>query len=153
MVNILVSEGYGKGRLNLQRLVEVLSRNAAIHYGLFPKKGTLTIGADADFAIVDLTKKWTIDPNASFMKNRYTPFRGMSLCGKVVKTILRGQLVYEEKQSETLGKIMVSAGFGKFVRRQSMAALNNSLKFDRYRAVSSDFFDNVHRKNVANVIS
>jgi allantoinase len=153
MVNILLSEGYGKGRLTLERVVEVLSRNAAIHYGLFPKKGSLAIGADADFAIVDLAKRWTIDANVSFMKNKYTPLHGMPLCGKVVKTILRGRLVYEEKPSETQGRIMAAPGCGQFVRRQSITALKNSLQFDRYRAIASDFFDNVHRKNIANVIS
>ncbi len=153
MVNILVSEGYNKGRLSLQRLVEVLSRNAAIHYGLFPKKGTIAIGADADLAIVDLKKAWKIDQAVSFMKNKYTPLHGLPLQGKVVKTVLRGQLVYDEKPSEVQGRILVAPGYGQYVTRQSVQALENTLKFSNYRAVSADFFDNVHRKNIANVIS
>ncbi|QTF08604.1 dihydroorotase [Brenneria izadpanahii] len=153
MVNILVSEGYNKERLTLQRLVEVLSRNAAVHYGLFPKKGAMSVGADADFAIIDLNKRWAIDKDISFMKNKYTPLHGMELTGKVVKTVLRGQLVYEEKAQETKGTIMVKPGFGQFVRRQSIQQLANQITFANYRAISSDLFDNVHRKNVNNVIS
>lgn len=153
MVNILVSEGYNKGRLTLQRLVDVLSRNAAIHYGLFPKKGAMLIGADADFAIIDLEKEWSIDQDVSFMKNRYTPLHGLSLTGKVVKTVLRGQLVYEEQDDEIKGTLKVAPGYGEFVKRQSVQQLPNVIEFDHYRAISSDLFNNVHRKNINNVIS
>ncbi len=152
MVNILVSEGYNKGRLTLEKLVEVLSRNAAIHYGLFPKKGALEIGSDADITIIDLAKEWTIDKNISFMKNKYTPLHGLKLKGKVCKTIVRGTLVYAETKEEAQGKILVEPGHGQFIRRVKTQELDNKLTFEHYRAISSDFFDNVHRRNVNNVI-
>lgn len=152
MVNILVSEGYNKGRLTLERLVEVLSRNAAIHYGLFPKKGALEIGSDADITIIDLEKEWTIDKDISFMKNKYTPLHGLKLKGKVCKTIVRGTMVYAEAKDEVQGKILVEPGYGQFVRRVKTQELENKLTFENYRAISSDFFDNVHRRNVNNVI-
>ncbi len=152
MVNILVSEGYNKGRLNLERLVEVLSKNAAIHYGLFPKKGAMSIGSDADLTIIDPKKEWSIHKDASFMKNKYTPLHGMKLTGKVVKTVLRGTLVYEEAAHEIQGKIMVKPGFGRYVKRQSVQELDRKIKFDNYRAIGSDFFNNVHKKNINNVI-
>lgn len=152
MANILISEGLNKGRLTLKRLVDVLSANAAVHYGLFPKKGTMSIGADADFAVVNLKKAWKIDKNSSFMKNKYTPFHGMELTGKVIKTVVRGRLVYEEKPQETKGTILVKPGYGEHVKRQSIQALSNTLTFSHYRAVAQDLFDNVHRKNIGNVI-
>lgn len=152
MVNILVSEGYNKGRLTLERLVEVLSKNAAIHYGLFPKKGAMAIGSDADLTVIDLKKEWAIHKDVSFMKNKYTPLHGLKLKGKVVKTLVRGTLVYEEAAGEVQGKIKVNPGFGKHVKRQRIQELDRKLKFDNYRAVSSDLFNNVHRRNIGNEI-
>jgi len=152
MVNILVSEGYNKGRLTLERLVEVLSKNASIHYGLFPKKGTMQIGSDADITIIDLNKEWAIDKDVSFMKNKYTPLHGMKLKGKVSKTIVRGTLVYSENKEDAQGKILVEPGFGNYVTRVKTQELENTLKFENYRAISSDVFNNVHRRNVNNVI-
>lgn len=152
MVNILVSEGYNKGRLTLERLVEVISKNAAIHYGLFPKKGSMAIGSDADLAIIDIKKEWAIHKDVTFMKNKYTPLHGMKLKGKVVKTIVRGELVYEENTNEVQGKIKVEPGYGKFVKRQSIQELDRKIKFENYRAISSDFFNNFHKKNIGNVI-
>lgn len=152
MVNILVSEGFNKGRLTLERLVEVLSKNAAIHYGLYPKKGAMNIGSDADLTIINLEKAWQIDKDISFMKNKYTPLHGMQLKGKVVKTLVRGTMVYSEATDEVQGKILVEPGFGEFVKRQSIQQLPNTIRYDHYRAIGADFFDNVHRRNVNNVI-
>jgi len=152
MVNIIVSEGYNKGRLTLERLVEVLSKNAAIHYGLFPKKGSMNIGSDADLTIIDLDKEWTIDKNVSFMKNKYTPLHGLKLKGKVAHTILRGTSIYHEEPNEVQGKILVEPGFGQFVKRQSIQVLPNKIQFDNYKAIGADFFNNYHRRNINNVI-
>lgn len=105
MVAILVSEGYNKGRISLSKLVEVLSTNAAKHYGLYPKKGAMYIGSDADFTVIDLEKEWTIDPKEEASMCGYTPLEGMDLKGKVNKTIVRGHLVYEDGQDGVLGSL------------------------------------------------
>jgi len=105
MVPILVSEGYNKGRISLSKLVEILSTNAAKHYGLYPKKGAMFIGSDADFTIIDLNKRWTVDPKTQASMCGYTPFEGMELKGKVVKTIVRGHLVYEDVEESTLKEL------------------------------------------------
>ncbi|KNF07034.1 allantoinase AllB [Gottschalkia purinilytica] len=104
MVPILISEGYNKGRVSLSKLVDILSTNAAKHYGLYPKKGTIAIGSDADFTIIDLNKEWTITKETVTMCG-YTPFKGMKLKGKPVKTIVRGHVVYDEKQEGTLPQL------------------------------------------------
>ena len=105
MVPILVSEGYNKGRISLSKLVEILSTNAAKHYGLYPKKGAMFIGSDADFTIIDLNKRWTVDPKTQASMCGYTPFERMELKGKVVKTIVRGHLVYEDVEESTLKEL------------------------------------------------
>ena len=102
MVPVIVSEGYNKGRLSLTRLVEVLSKNAAIHYGLYPKKGAMFIGSDADFSIIDLDKEWTIDAAKQVTMAKYTPLHGMKIKGKPYMTIVRGNLVYKDDEEGVL---------------------------------------------------
>ncbi len=105
MVPIMVSEGYLKGRISLSKLVEVLSTNAAIHYGIYPKKGAMHIGSDADFTIIDLEKKWTIKPKEMASMCGYTPLEGMELTGRVYKTVVRGHLVFEDVPETVLGEL------------------------------------------------
>jgi len=124
MVPILVSEGYNKGRLTLSRLVEVLSTNAAKQYGLYPKKGAMHIGSDADFTIIDLDREWTIDQKKTYSMAKYNPLHGLQLKGKPVKTVVRGTLVYDDKEG-----IVGKEGFGKFVRRQSIQKLDKVIKY------------------------
>src|SRR5699024_7737928 len=113
MVQILVSEGLNKGRLSLSRFVEVTSRNAAIHYGIYPKKGALELGSDADFTIIDLDREYTIDEKATESMAKYNPLHGMKLKGKPIQTIVRGKLVYDEDN----GGIVGEEGYGSFVKR------------------------------------
>lgn len=124
MVPILVSEGYNKGRISLSKLVDILSKNAAIHYGLYPKKGALNIGSDADFTIIDLEKEWTIEKDKTYSMAKYTPHHGAKLKGKVDKTIVRGKVVYDDSKG-----ITVEEGYGKFVKRQSIQKLDKLIKF------------------------
>jgi dihydropyrimidinase/allantoinase len=105
MVPVIVSEGYNKGRISLSKLVDILSTNAAKHYGLYPKKGALNIGSDADFTILDLEKEWTIDPKTMVSMCGYTPLEGMKLKGKVYKTVVRGNLVYQDEEEGILNKL------------------------------------------------
>lgn len=124
MVPILVSEGYNKGRLTLSRLVEVLSTSAAKQYGLYPKKGAMHIGSDADFTIIDLNKEWTIDQKKTYSMAKYNPLHGIQLKGKPVKTVVRGMLVYDDKEG-----IVGKEGFGQFVKRQNIQKLDRVIKY------------------------
>ncbi len=124
MVSILVSEGYNKGRLSLSKLVEVLSTNAAKQYGLYPKKGAMYIGSDADFTIIDLEKEWTIDEKDTYSMAKYNPLHGIQLKGKPVKTVVRGTLVYDDKDG-----IVGEEGFGEFIKRQSIQKLDRVIKY------------------------
>jgi dihydropyrimidinase/allantoinase len=124
MVPVIISEGYNKGRLSLSRLVEVLSKNAAIQYGLYPKKGAIEIGSDADLTIIDLDYEWIIDKDKMYTMQKYTPLHGMKLKGKPVKTIVRGNLIYDDHNG-----IVGKPGYGQFVKRQTISNLPRVIKF------------------------
>ncbi|HBG48315.1 MAG TPA: allantoinase, partial [Cyanobacteria bacterium UBA9971] len=124
MVPVIVSEGYNKGKLTLSRLVEVLCKNPAIHYGLYPKKGALELGCDADFTIIDLNKEWTIDQNKLQSKAKFTPLHGMKLKGKVTKTIVRGKVVFDETKGITADK-----GYGEYTKRQTISKLPKVINY------------------------
>jgi len=124
MVPIVVSEGYNKGRISLSKLVDILSTNAAKMYGLYPKKGAIAIGSDADFTIIDLDHEWTIDQEKTYSMAKYNPLHGIKLKGKPVKTVVRGTLVYDSKEG-----IVGKEGFGKFIKRQNIAKLDRTIKF------------------------
>lgn len=124
LVPFMVSEGLNKGRLSLSRFVEVLSHASAVHYGLYPRKGSFEIGADADVTIVDESSSWGVDPQKMHTKSRYTPFEGVTLTGKVTTTIVRGQVVYDHRRD-----IVAAPGAGQFVRRQSPEPLERWLQY------------------------
>ncbi|WP_020682193.1 dihydropyrimidinase [Marinobacterium rhizophilum] len=106
---LLFSEGVLGGRIDITRFVALTATNPARIYGLYPRKGTIAIGADADIAIWDPKVEWTIR-NAELHHNvDYTPYEGMQLRGRPVTTISRGQVVWRN------GQFKGTAGQGRFV--------------------------------------
>ena len=83
------------GLLSFEELVRKMSVNPAEILGI--NAGTLTIGAPADIALVDIDEEWTVDVEKLHGKSKNTPFKGKTLCGKVKKTFLNGRLVFEDK--------------------------------------------------------
>jgi len=114
MLPYLFSEGYLAGRLDLAELVRVSSSSAAATYGLTRRKGGIKVGADADLAIIDPARTWTVDGRSFLSKGKTTPFQGRTLRGKVIKTMLRGAIIYDCAQG-----ITASPGCGMFLRRHS----------------------------------
>ncbi len=98
---VLLSEGYHKGKLSLERIAEVTSYNASVIFNL-PKKGTLLPGADADLVMVDLELERTVDPAALKSYSDFSVFEGMRLKGWPVATMLRGRMV--ARNGEVLGE-------------------------------------------------
>ena len=108
----MISEGFMTGRLSLSRLLEVTSSAAAHRYGLFDKKGAITIGKDADLVLFDPTGAWTVDGHKFLSKGKVTPFEGMRLKGKIAATLLRGRKIYDSDTG-----ICVAGGYGKWLPR------------------------------------
>jgi allantoinase len=107
----LLLEMVHQGKLSLADIPRITSESAARRFGLYPTKGALRVGSDADIALVDFNEAWTIRGQELQTKSRETVlYDGMAVRGKVKATILRGMLVYEE------GKGFAKAGTGKFVR-------------------------------------
>ncbi|HJO97371.1 MAG TPA: dihydropyrimidinase, partial [Rhodospirillales bacterium] len=93
---LLFSEGVKKGRIDLQRFVDLSATTAAKIYGLFPRKGTIAVGADADIAIWDPEKKVTIGTAMLHDNVGYTPYEGRTVTGWPVTVLSRGRVVVED---------------------------------------------------------
>jgi dihydroorotase len=91
----LLLDHAAKGRLTMQRLVDLTSAGAQRVFGLVTK-GRIAAGYDADFSIVDLKAKWTVEENWLASRCGWSPFTGMELTGKPIGTIIRGQRVMWE---------------------------------------------------------
>jgi dihydroorotase-like cyclic amidohydrolase len=96
-------------RMSLSRLVELYALMPARIYGLYPQKGTLQVGSDADFILVDLSGSRVLQDKDILSRAGWTPYAGREVKGKVVATYLRGQKVAEE------GRCVASPGTGKFI--------------------------------------
>jgi dihydropyrimidinase len=110
-VELLYSEGVRKGRISVQKMVEVLAANPAKLFGMFPRKGSFSIGADADVVIFDPKHKHTISAKTHHMNTDYSAYEGMSVTGKCKTVILRGKVAVED------GKCLIEKGYGQFVKR------------------------------------
>ena len=117
MVPYLLSEGVGKKRITLERLTELVAAAPARFFGVGGRKGSLAEGFDADFATVDPHETWTVDGPALHNLNRYTPFHGWDLTGRIRQTWVRGERVFSrDPGEEEFGKPA-----GRFVRRETRA--------------------------------
>lgn len=106
---LLFSEGVGKGRIGINRFVELTSLNPARIYGLYPRKGTIAVGADADLAIWDPDREVTITNKALHHNVDYTPYEGRRVTGWPVQVISRGEVVIED------GQLVAAEGRGNFL--------------------------------------
>jgi dihydroorotase len=89
----LLLDGVAQGRLSLQRLAEVMSTNTAKRFGLYPTKGAIAPGSDADLTVVDLRREWRIDRRSIVAKNPMSPYIGRVGVGEPVALFVRGRLV------------------------------------------------------------
>src|SRR6266851_2236737 len=111
MLPMLYSEGVRKGRISLSRLIEVQSTNAAKLFGLFPRKGTIAVGSDADLVVFDPQLTRTIDGAMLKSNADYSVYQGWQVTGWPVLTLRRGEVVFRDDQ--VLGK----PGTGQIIRR------------------------------------
>ncbi|WP_411030072.1 dihydropyrimidinase [Spongiimicrobium sp. 3-5] len=110
-MELLYSEGVRKGKISLTKFVEVTSTNASKIFGMYPKKGTIAIGSDADLVIFDPDKEHTISAKTHHMNCDYSAYEGKQVTGKTETVLLRGALAIEQ------GECKLKAGHGQFVAR------------------------------------
>lgn len=110
-IELLYSEGVKKNRICLNKLVEVTSTNIAKIFGLFPQKGTIAIGSDADLVIFDPEVKHTISVNTHHHRCDYSAYESWEVTGKTKTVLLRGEIVIEDNN------VKVEKGYGKFIKR------------------------------------
>jgi dihydropyrimidinase len=114
-MELLYSEGVHKGKISLNKYVEVACTNPAKIFGMFPRKGTIAPGSDADIVIFDPNEQHTLSAATHHMNVDYSAYEGWPITGKVKKVILRGQLAIDD------GKCLVDKGYGKFIKRNKVA--------------------------------
>lgn len=113
-MSLVFNGGVAEGRINLNRFVEITSTAAAKIFGLFPRKGTIAVGSDADIVIFDPKRKMTITAATHHMNVDYNCYEGMEVTGVTETVLSRGRLVIEN--GEYVGK----PGNGQFLKRSSI---------------------------------
>jgi dihydropyrimidinase len=111
LLPIMLSEGYHKGKISLEQLCGVLTRNNAQTYGLYPRKGAIRVGSDADLALVDLEEEKEVTPDYMRSAADWGLYDGWKVKGWPVMTIVRGEVVMDR------GEIVAEAGHGSYVPR------------------------------------
>src|SRR5207237_6545749 len=99
---VLLTEGLHARGLSLERIAYLTATSPAQLFGLYPRKGAIAVGADADFALVDPQKQWTLDADALETRSGISAYLGRRFRGKVVRTIVRGKTVYVD--GEVVGR-------------------------------------------------
>lgn len=123
MLPVLLSKGVNEDRISMERLSEVTSYNTARIFGMYPKKGTIQQGSDADLTIVDLQLEQKVTPDLLQSYSDYTIYGKWSMQGWPVLTMVRGEVIMQDGQvnSDTLG-------YGEFITRPTAG--------DDYEAIS-----------------
>lgn len=111
MMSLVHSEGVAKGRITLNQMVQALSENPARTFGIYPRKGSLAAGADADIVVFDPNLVWEVRGKDLHSRANYTPFEGWKLTGKPVLSLLRGKVLLKDD------KLHQGTGSGQYLRR------------------------------------
>ncbi len=111
-IPLVFSELYHNRGMPLDQIAQYSSTRAARRLGLYPRKGTIRVGADADLVLYDLDDEWTVDRSMQLSLHKWTPWHGRKCRVKVKRTIVRGETVYDGAE------ICVPFGYGQFVDNQ-----------------------------------
>ena len=116
-VPLIYNGGVVENRISLNRFVELTSTAAAKMFGLFPRKGTIAIGSDADIVIFDPDKEQTLSVKSHHMNVDYNAYEGKKIRGVVETVFSRGKIVVEK------GQYKGRAGDGRFLKRGTCVAM------------------------------
>ena len=111
LLPLMFSEGVKKRGLSPVHLAQVLATKPARRFGLYPRKGHIALGADADLTVIDPQATWIIQEKEMHSSAKWTPFAGFTIQGKIVRTILRGKVVYDGQE------VIAEPGYGQFIAR------------------------------------
>ncbi|HLI51826.1 MAG TPA: amidohydrolase family protein [Thermomicrobiaceae bacterium] len=114
MEPMVLDEMLNKRGLDVGLFVRLTAANPARLFSLYPRKGSLQPGADADVVLYDTERSWTVHAKELLHKNKWTPFDGRKVGCKVTRTIIRGQTVY---RGDDKAQVLAEPGYGKFLRR------------------------------------
>ena len=103
--------GVRAGRISLHRMVELLCTNPAKLFGLYPRKGTIAVGSDADIVVFDPEKRHTITAANQHSKTDYNLYEGTEVTGSPELVLLRGNVLFESDE------VVAQPGIGQFVER------------------------------------
>lgn len=109
LLPLLYSEGIAKGRLALPDLVRLVAEGPAKAYGLYPRKGSLEPGSDADLVLFDPAASWRVEASRLHMATDFSPYEGLEVTGRVARTFSRGEEVFGD------GVVSAAPGRGRFV--------------------------------------
>jgi dihydropyrimidinase len=115
-VSLIYNGGVASGRISLNRFVELVSTAPAKLFGLFPKKGTIAVGSDADIVIFDPSAEMTISAKTHHMNVDYSAYEGMKIKGVTETVLSRGKVIIDK------GRYVGTPGEGRFLKR---ATFNN----------------------------
>jgi dihydropyrimidinase len=115
LLPVLISEGFHRRGIPLARIADLVTRAPARTFGLWPRKGAIAIGADADFAIVDLDGRQTVRAESQSSAAGYTIYEGWELRGAVEHTLVRGRFVMRDRE-------LVGEGGGRYQPRERSGA-------------------------------
>ncbi len=110
-VELLYSEGVEKGRISLQQWVDLIATQPSKIFGLFPRKGTISVGSDADLVIFDPRVEHTISAQTHHMNCDYNLYEGWQVRGKCRTTLMRGRVAVDQ------GQFLLEKGYGKYLSR------------------------------------
>ncbi|MDD5453811.1 MAG: amidohydrolase family protein [Candidatus Bipolaricaulis sp.] len=109
LLPLLYSEGVARGRITLRDLAWYLGEGPARAFGLWPRKGGIRVGADADLVLVDPHRSWTIEAEKLHMATDFSPYEGITLTGRVVAVLSRGEWLVRD------GELLAQSGRGEFI--------------------------------------
>src|SRR5882762_2169158 len=111
-MRVVYSEGVAKGRISLQTFVSAFATTPAKLFGLYPRKGTIAVGSDADLLLLDPAGTQTIDERTLHSRAGYDPFHGFEIRGVPRMTLSRGEIIARD------GQLLSRPGRGQLVLRQ-----------------------------------